>query len=132
MNQNMTLAKLADEIGNADDWIVVTGLEKNVEYLLVLFFWFWCRDKGDIELCCKICGGGDLGEVVTAGWERGEEKESGGMVGGGPFLFYIPSALSLPSDNPTSLPQSLALVFGFSLPPRRPLASSANRHQASR
>lgn len=46
------------------------------------------------------CRGGETG--------RGEETEWG-MVGGRPFLFYIPSALSLPSETPSSLPQSLTL-----------------------
>lgn len=34
------VAKQADEGGNADSWIVVIGLEKNGERLLVLFLWF--------------------------------------------------------------------------------------------
>lgn len=33
--------------------------------------WRGGRDKGGIELWFKICGGGDNGEEVTAGWEGG-------------------------------------------------------------
>lgn len=93
---------LVGEGGNADSWIVVEGSEKNGE------------TRGALSSGFRFEEGGGKGEEVTAGWERGEETENGGMVGGGPFLFYIPSALSLPSETPASLPQSLTL---FS-PPR--------------
>lgn len=61
-------------------------------------------DKGALSSGFRFEEGGDEGEEVTAGWERREETESGGMGEGGPFLFHIPSAPSLLSETPSSLP----------------------------
>ena len=114
-------------VENADSWIVVIGLKKkkNGERLLVLMVWGIGGGEGGLRQGGDWALGLDLrrgqqggGGHCRVGERRGNrERESGGMVEGVPFLSYIPSAPSLPSETPASLPPSLLSLFS---PPSLP------------
>lgn len=76
------------------------------------------RDKRGIDLCWKICGGGDGWGWGGNGHSRvGQENQRMGEGRRKPSLVEIPLALSLPSETPSSLPQSLPPRGAAQVPP---------------